>query len=127
MDKFPKIIMNIIPLSSTEFSMPDNFNVLSTQPIFPLCHSGSSNTYVADGFLSHSSNGEGQSTGYVLIFRNGSIEAVSSFNSRYDKNTSIPITFLENEILKKMPSYLEILRKLKIEPPIYLFSSFNGR
>jgi len=127
MNDYPKISMHIVPLSSIELQMPDNFNVLNTIAIFPLCSAGANPAYTADGFLSYSPGQEnGPSKGYVLVFRNGSIEAVSSILSEYDKEPVLALPYLENQILGGIKNYTKIMKILNIEPPAYIFIHLIG-
>lgn len=124
---YPKICLHIIPLSSIELQMPDNFEVLSTIPIFTLCSGGANSAFTADGFLSYSGPEDSTpSKGYVLIFRNGAIEAVSSFLSEYDKEPALPFIYLENQIIGGIKNYTKLLKILKIEPPAYIFIHLIG-
>lgn len=127
MNDYPKICMHIVPLSSIELQMPDNFEVISTIPIFPLCSSGANPAFTADGFLSYSGGQDSSSSrGYVLVFRSGAIEAASSFLSEYDKDPVLPVTYLENQIMGGIKNYTKILKYLKIEPPAYIFIHLFG-
>ncbi|MDG6249874.1 ATP-binding protein [Methanocalculus sp.] len=127
MNKFPKIILHIVPLSSTELQMPDNFNVLGTTSFRPLFSLGSNPAYTADGFISYSPGQNGNpSRGYVLVFRNGVIEAVSSFISSYEKEQALQITRLEEGIIDGIKQYARIFKMLKLEPPAYIFVHLIG-
>ena len=75
----------------------------------------------ADGFISHSADKAGISRGYVQIYRNGVIEAVSSFLSQNDTERSLPIAPLEIGIIGALKKYTNLLRFLRVEPPAFIF------
>lgn len=127
MTNYPKIIMHIVPLSSIEFTKSNNFQKLNYQSISPLFMHNTNNTYTIDGYLSYTKyQDEDLLHGYVLIFHNGSIEAVSSIGFRNDVSKTIPTNYLENSILDSITSYLTILKIMDIEPPYYLFIHLYG-
>ena len=124
---FPKICMHIVPLTSIDTPMVENFQRVNIAPIIPLCTWGSNPAYIADGYLSYAPNEENRgSTGYVLIFRNGAVEAVSSFLSGNDRNPVLPITYLENQIMGGVKNYSKIIKNIGVKPPAYVFIHLIG-
>lgn len=125
--EFPKICMHIVLLSSIETPMVENFNRVSIGSISPMFRTGASPAYIADGYLSYASIREdGGSTGYVLIFRNGAVEAVSSFLSNLDREPVLPLTLLEDQIINKIKEYSKKIKILGVEPPAYVFIHLLG-
>jgi hypothetical protein len=116
---FPKLAFHIIPFSSLDTQIVDNFERLQMIPIIPMFTMGANPAFNADGFISYTDR-DGISKGYVQIYRNGIIEAVSSFLSEGDTHT-LPITYVETGIIGAVKNYSNHLRFLKVEPPAFVF------
>ena len=83
--------------------------------------------YIADGYLSYAPiRDDGGSQGYVLVFRNGAIEAVSSFLSDFNRDPVLPLTLLEDQIINRIKSYSKKLKIIGVEPPAYIFIHLIG-
>jgi len=122
MDNYPKLVVHIVPISSFETSICENFNRLSEIVLLPMCSGGANRGYNADGLITYSRyQDDGLVRGYVQIFRNGVIEAVSSFLSEFDTERVLPITLIENVIIDAIKNYSKAYGILKIDPPIYIF------
>lgn len=115
----PKLALHIIPFSSQDTQIVDNFERLHVIPIIPMFTGGANPAFNADGYISYADR-EGISKGYVQIFRNGNIEAVSSFLYKNDLRT-LPITLIEEQIVGALKNYSNHLRFLRVEPPAFVF------
>jgi hypothetical protein len=127
--QYPKLIVHIIPISSLESPYCEKFNQISTIPMDPMCTGGGHRTYNSDGLLHYSHINEGQCDGYVQIYHNGIIEAVSSFISSSDRpedQNILPIIYIENEIMGALKNYIKIYPILNIEPPAFIFIHLLG-
>lgn len=118
---FPKIALHIIPFSSMDTQIVENFERLQMMPVIPMFTGGADSAFNADGYISYSTDPNGVSKGYVQIYRNGNIEAVSSFLSERDHQTTLPITSIELGIIGALKNYSNFLRILSVEPPAFIF------
>jgi hypothetical protein len=118
---FPKIALHIIPFSSVDTQIVENFERLQMMPVIPMFTGGANSAFNADGYISYSTDPNGVSKGYVQIYRNGNIEAVSSFLSERDHQTTLPITYIELGIIGALKNYSNFLRILSVEPPAFIF------
>jgi hypothetical protein len=128
MTNFPKLVLHIIPISSTEIQILENFHRLGTllHLLIPLFTTGANPSFNSDGFISYSGVRNGSSRGYVQIFRNGVIEASSSFLSNIDDPALIPINRIEWSVIGVLRNYTTLLKLLNVEPPAYVFMSLTG-
>jgi len=118
---FPKLAIHIIPFSSTDPQIIENFERLQMIPIFPMLSGSANKAFNADGCIAYSPEKSGIARGYVQIYRNGIIEAVSSFLSQYDKEKSLPILPIETEIISALKNYSNLLSLLRVDPPAFIF------
>jgi len=64
---------------------------------------------------------------YVQLFRNGSIEAVSTGNvSSYEGQTWLPSGLIEKAVFERVPEWLAALRSLDVPPPLIIMISVQG-
>lgn len=123
-----KIVLHLIPFNS--FVSPKNYDLSKFYGKYlelkPLRDSISLQTYDFDGLIHFHEITEDKSFGYVQLFTNGIIEAVTvrSLESLERTNMSLPIIVLEKQIVTKLKEYLLFLKeKLKVELPIIFYLS----
>lgn len=123
-----KIVLHLIPFNS--FVSPKNYDLSQFYGKYlelkPLRDSVCLQTYDFDGLIHFHDITENKSFGYVQLFTNGIIEAVSvrSLESLERTNMSLPIIVLEKQIVTKLKEYLLFLKeKLKVELPIIFYLS----
>ena len=118
---FPKMSIHIIPFSSMDTQIVENFDRLDKILIFPMFTGNINRTFNTDGYLSYSPESDGVSKGYVQIYRNGVIEAVSSIFYEGCIQTSLPIYLIENGIITALKNYSILLKVLSVNPPAFVF------
>ncbi len=123
-----KIVLHLIPFNS--FVSPKNYDLSQFYGKYlelkPLRDSVCLQTYDFDGLIHFHEITENKSFGYVQLFTNGIIEAVSvcSLESLERTNMSLPIIVLEKQIVTKLKEHLLFLKeKLKVELPIIFYLS----
>jgi hypothetical protein len=121
MTNFPKLAIHIIPFSSTDIEMVKDFERIQMISVIPMFTGGSNPAFNVDGRISIGPDSDGLSRGYVQIYRNGIIEAVSSFLTKGDIDGTLPVFPLETTIIGALKNYTNILRLLGIEPPAFVF------
>ena len=90
--------------------------------------------YNLDGFLTYSSavtpSDTQRTCSYVQLFRNGIIEAVEGDlldPSRKQGNVlEIPSITYEEALIESFKTYLNVLKLLEVEPPIFVFLTLLG-
>lgn len=123
-----KTVLHLIPFNS--FVSPKNYDLSKFHRKYlelkPLRDSGCFQTYDFDGLIHFHEVTENKSFGYVQLFTNGIIEAVSvrSLESVKRTDMSLPIYVLEKKIVDKLKEYLLFLKeKLNVELPIIFYLS----
>jgi len=122
-----KIILHLLPLSSFSPVKYYNLNDIYQNPglLKPIYCSGWNHRINFDGFFTYQSfpNSDKINT-YVLLYKNGIIEAVdnSLFYHQSDIPT-IPIILLENKIVEAINNYLRVLSSLSVDFPILVYIS----
>ncbi|MHA1285732.1 MAG: AlbA family DNA-binding domain-containing protein [Promethearchaeota archaeon] len=126
------LILHLIPISSFSAGQHYDLNLIyQNNSLIPL-HSNSWNLrFNLDGLLAFNKLNfrEIPEITYVQLFRNGIIEAAEDYlfqiaNTNGEKN--LPLNEIEAEIIKKIPYYLNILRDLSINPPIFISLNLIG-
>jgi hypothetical protein len=125
----PKLTLHIVPVSSFETQILENFQRLRSlsDSLLPMFNTLSFNvSFNADGFIVYTGSLDRPSRGYTQLFRNGVIEAVSSFSIGSNTPRIIPIDLIEWEIIGAVRKYTELLKMFNVEPPAYIFISLIG-
>ena len=79
-----------------------------------------------DGIASVTSLG-GESDAYVQLFHNGTFESVNaSYFHQSDEKIYIPITGWEDQLIDRIPNYLNMQRALGVDLPVYVMVSLIG-
>jgi hypothetical protein len=93
----------------------------------PCLNGGASYRYNIDGIVSYLNETNGKTQSYTQLFRNGIIEAVdSTWLEPFEGKKLIPSTYIEQKLIESLTSYLDLFRKLSIEPPIFVFLNLLG-
>lgn len=120
------LVLHIVPLSAfgTAFAIDDSRTLLA-----PLTSDSGFNTrHTLEGFASFVGREDlpESLSSYTLLFRSGIVEAVSAVGYDDEQGPMIPALAVEVALLRFYPHYMEILSKLGLEPPFYLFLSLLG-
>jgi hypothetical protein len=99
--------------------------------IRPLYASGWNTRINLDGVCAYSMN-NGKTTSYTQVFRNGTVEGFDSlmiaprFAYEDEQKKSIPMVAIERKLIEFVSTNLELLKKLEIEPPYFVFNTITG-
>jgi len=128
------LILHLIPISSFHpepqyFDIKKNKGILN-EFMVPMEQWGTSKRWEKrnnfDGFLTYKNYGD-LNTYYVQFFRNGVIESVRSGIVEPDKEgPNIKGVYIENLLIQSTTKYLNLLKQLTIQPPIFLFLTLTG-
>jgi len=122
-----KIVLHLIPVISFNPGQRYDIKNVMSQPdkIKPIYLSTWKYRHNFDGILSYSSDAL-KSDSYLQLYNNGIIEAVDG--SRLDpfKKHQIPSYSYEKRIINALSRYLDLLKGLNTEPPIFIFLSLLG-
>lgn len=124
-----KIVLHIIPFIS--FNPAQNYEISSIasdiHKLLPINCVGSCNgRYNIDGFLTYYFEGDEITNSYTQLFRNGIIEAVEGYlldNKFEDGKLIIPSIAYEERLIQSLSIYLDVLKSLNVELPIFIFLS----
>jgi Putative DNA-binding domain len=126
----PTVVLHMVPLSAFEtgqkLTATELTNTIKPGEAFPIY---SDNAFAFkvnfDGLVYFATFGDGQSTSYLQVFKNGTVESVSS-ELMYG-STVIHGARLEGHLVRKsVPSYLKSLQKLQVPPPVFVGLSLIG-
>jgi hypothetical protein len=128
-----KMILHLIPIDAFSPAQRYSFkeivtDQLSLTPLF--ANSYDRRTPNLDGILTsykvYSSAGESNS--YVQLYRNGVIEAACGNLVEPDRigRDAVHIDVYQNELMRSISNYTNVLKSLSIEPPFYLFLTLTG-
>jgi hypothetical protein len=128
LEQTPKVIVHLLALSS--FTEPATMDLktaqaLPTREFEPMGRPGSFGPeFNFDGYAVSATTREPQlCESYVQLFRNGAIEAVWT---SFTREKSLLIGPLERELHLGIPRYLKLLKKLGVEPPLFVGISLVG-
>lgn len=123
-----KIVLHLVPVTSFDPTKHYSINKIDSTNIRmrPICSSASTYRYNLDGLLFYGVDPEGKSPSYVQLFRNGIVEAVEGRLLRPRRKLFIPGTAYEKELITSLSEYLNVLKALNIELPIFLFLTLVG-
>ncbi|MCK4896180.1 MAG: hypothetical protein KAS47_05180, partial [Candidatus Heimdallarchaeota archaeon] len=93
--------------------------------LLPIKSIGLETSHTFDGFLTYTTDLEGNTRSYAHLYRKGIIEAVEgSLIKIIVSKKEIPSVAFEEEILKVIPYYFEVFRRIGVESPIFMYLSF---
>ena len=91
----------------------------------PIKAIGVESSHNYDGFLTYTTDISGMARSYVQLYKKGIMEAVEgSMLKPIVSRLEIPSIAYEEEIMRSLPIYIQVLRKLEINPPLSFFLSF---
>jgi hypothetical protein len=121
----PRLVLHLVPVGSlgvgtfvdpTEIVKRTDFALRA-----PIDARGGNFRYNADGYLSYYGMTEQGRRTYLQIFRRGMLEAVWADIQREDEGVKyLPGVLLESEVVSSLTRYLELIRGLGEEPPVFL-------
>jgi len=130
-----KLILHFIPISS--FSSVQNYDIGQLEKncysaLKPLSSAGYTFKYNLNSIVTYSKfDNEPGAYSYLQVFKNGLIEVVDPYllRIRNEKDKKQPLFYIqeiERRIIGLFPNFIKIFKKLKIEPPIFLYFSLVG-
>ncbi len=128
------LILHLIPLEAFRLGQVYKINNLTQKSyaLMPMHSSSWNSRYNIDGYLTFNvikSRKPFEKT-YVQLYRNGIIEAAEDYvfqlYKEKDKISIIPISDIESELMQKIPHYLENLKDIEADPPIYISINIFG-
>ncbi len=124
-----KIVLHLIPVMS--FNPGQRYEIKKVKFLksntAPIYCSGWDNRFNFDGYITYSSGRESKSHSYLQLYNNGIIEAVEGLLLKPDyQGLKIPSVAYEEELINALSRYLDLLKKLNIEPAIFIFLSLLG-
>jgi len=125
-----KIVLHLVPITSFNAAQCYDIDTVITHPegLRPMgCHSWNYR-YNLEGLVTYSGAREEKSDSYVLLYRNGIIEAVegSMLEPDYREQLSIPSIAFERILMGFLKRSLSIQKFLQIELPISIFLTLIG-
>jgi len=127
-----RIVLHIVPLGA--FAHASQIDISKSvndvlRHLTPIYHSGFSNhRYTFDGYLTYHTQHESQhADAHLQLYRNGIIESVdASFLEPYDNEMIIASLPFEQRLIERLGEYLQVLERLRIEPPFIVMLSLLG-
>lgn len=121
-----KIVLHL--MADTRSTIDPNYNIeiIERNPnyLLPIKPLGIETSHTFDGFLTYSTDLEGSAKSYAHLYRKGVIEAVEgSLVKTIVTKKEIPSVAFEEEILKAIPYYFEVFRRIGVESPISIYLS----
>jgi len=131
-DNEGKVVLHLIPVNAFDPRQRCNLDQIYNDPnsLAPISQVSPYETRTLinlDGILRHlvrESTGLEVSNSYVQLYRNGIIEAACNWG--FGSHKWIMIKTFENWLKKAANEYLNILKLLSVELPIYLFLAISG-
>jgi len=125
-----KIVLHILPVISFYPGQNYDIRLIAHDPskLSPIYSPGIDGYgHNLDGFLTYSNNIKGKLCSYVQLFRNGIIEAVeTSLLEPKGEKLEIPSFRYEHTIIQDLSEYIDSLKTLAVEPPIFVFLALLG-
>jgi len=122
-----KIILHLMAEGRSSLDPNYNIEIIERNPkyLLPIKAIGIETSHTFDGFLTYTTDLEGKARSYAHLYRKGIIEAVEgSLIKTIVSKKEIPSVAFEEEILKVIPYYFEVFRRIGVESPIFLYLSF---
>jgi hypothetical protein len=123
----PLLILHLVPLEAFTSSIEFDISQYYADPIRPIEARSWDKQINIDGVLYWQPLGERVSN-YVQLYRNGCLEIADefSFTRNNDGNLCAPLEAIERRVRNSLPSYIECIRDIGANPPVYLFLSMIG-
>lgn len=124
----PKILLHLIPINA--FNPAQNYQIDTIAQdhgkLKTISGPGNIEKYNIDGFLVNY-EAQGKSASYTQLFRNGIIEAIDWFNLGYNNDEHYIVgKLIEERLLDSISQYLDILKNINVETPIFIFITLVG-
>ncbi len=122
-----KIILHLMAEGRSTIDPNYNIEIIERNPkyLLPIKAIGLETSHTFDGFLTYSTELDGQARSYAHLYRKGIIEVVEgSLIKTIVSKKEIPSIAFEEEILKVIPYYFEVFRRIGVESPIFMYLSF---
>lgn len=122
----PSLICHLMPLVGLDMEFNIDLGKLDSTgtDFMPLFGGGLCFDYNLDGLMVTSYRDPG--TGYVQIFRSGIVEAVAPILSSGAESRTVPVQAIQDELLVRIPRFLNGLNTLRVAPPIALTIMMSG-
>ena len=124
-----KMILHIIPDAAMSGDQELDIEIITRNPnnLEPIKAVVVESSHNYNGFVTYSSDISGVARSYVQLYKKGIIEAVEgNLLKPLVLKLEIPSIAYEEELMRSIPTYINVLKKLEIQPPISLFLSFVG-
>ena len=121
---YGKIVIHLIAEESPTIDHYYNIEIISRNPKYlkPIKYMGMEISHTFDGLLTYTTDLSGVARSYVHLYRKGIIEAVEgSLLKPIASKLEIPSITYEEEILKALPDYIEVFKKISVKPPFSIF------
>ena len=122
-----KIILHLIAEGRSTIDPNYNIEIIERNPkyLLPMKAIGQETSHTFDGFLTYSTELDGLARSYAHLYRKGIIEVVEgSLIKTIVSKKEMPSVAFEEEILKVIPYYFEVFRRIGVESPIFMYLSF---
>ncbi|MBY9000590.1 MAG: hypothetical protein KGD64_06735 [Candidatus Heimdallarchaeota archaeon] len=122
-----KIVLHLMADSRSTIDPNYNIEIIERNPnyLLPIKSLGMETSHTFDGFLTYTTELDGSARSYAHLYRKGVIEAVEgSLVKAVVSKKEIPSIAFEEEILKTLPYYFEVLRRIDVQSPITIYLSF---
>ncbi|MBD2493695.1 helix-turn-helix domain-containing protein [Nostoc sp. FACHB-280] len=127
----PMVMLHLIPFTSMNPSQIYDLSQIDACSKFIIPISSPrhiAKRYNFDGRVDYGVMGqEGETYTYLQVFKNGIVEAVWKQPENREENQKILYgDYIEHELLKSIPNYIDLLKKLDIGLPIFIFLTITG-
>ena len=123
-----KIILHLMPIDAFNPAQSYEIDIIAQNngKLTTISGHGNDNKYNIDGYLVNYEANE-KSASYAQLFRNGIIEAVDWFILGYNnENQYIVGNLLEKKLIDSISQYLDVLKILEVNTPIFIFVTLVG-
>jgi len=121
---YGKFVLHLIAEESPTIDHYYNIEIISRNPKYlkPIKYMGMEISHTFDGLLTYTTDLSGVARSYVHLYRKGIIEAVEgSLLKPIASKLEIPSIVYEEEILKALPDYIEVFKRILVQPPFSLY------
>ncbi len=122
-----KIILHLMAEGRSAIDPNYDIEIIERNPkyLLPIKAIGIETSHTFDGFLTYTTDLEGKARSYAHLYRKGIIEAVEgSLIKTIVSKKEVPSVAFEEEIMKVIPYYFEVFRRIGVESPIFMYLSF---
>ena len=122
-----KIVLHLVPIISFNPAQRYDIDKIASSDKMRLIYSSGiamSSKYNFDGFLTYAR--AEKSGSYVLLFKNGIIEAVEGRLLEPKRGEFLIPRDFEQLVIKSLSQYLSVLKVLNVEMPVFIFLSLLG-